>query len=89
MKKGTEPAFPCFEHNENGIGNCISVSIGGEKQYIPFTKGMSTRQLIAKDVMCAMIGNSNANRVYEEDNNLIKETLRLTDLLIQQEEESR
>ena len=43
MSEGHKPAFPCLEYNESGIGDCITLNIGGEKQYIPFNKGVSKR----------------------------------------------
>jgi hypothetical protein len=48
-KLGQEPAFPCFEYNESGNGNCIVLNIAGEKQYIPFKEGMSKRFFAANN----------------------------------------
>jgi hypothetical protein len=60
-KLGQSPAYPAFEHNESGYGDQLTFYFGGERQYTPFTKGMSQRLLIAKDAMCAMLSNQNTH----------------------------
>lgn len=54
---GQEPANPFFTYNESGYGDTVVLTdISGNKTYLPFNRGISTRLLIAKDAMSALIG---------------------------------
>lgn len=73
-KLGQEPAFPTLEQDfvsGNSVWNT--------------TAGMTKRQLIAKDILCAILSNSRDN--YTELDNLIdvKVSLSITDEFLRQE----
>lgn len=50
-KLGQESAFPSFEHNESGYGDQLTLYFGGERNFIPFTKGISKRLFLAGILM--------------------------------------
>lgn len=85
---GQEPSYPFFSSNESGYGDTVVFTDSNNNRvFLPFNRGISTRLLIAKDAMCAMLSNSNANRVYEDVTKVVAESFRCADELLKQENE--
>lgn len=59
--KPNEPANFSLEYNEGGYGNCLTLNLGGERQYIPFQTGLTKREHFAALAMQSMAINWNNN----------------------------
>lgn len=86
-KLGSEPAFPALEHNESGYGDQITLYFEGQRQFIPFTKGMSKRFYVACAAMQGLLANPNRELRYDRIEEFIKDCYDHADELLKQENE--
>lgn len=81
-KLGQEPAFPALEYNEVGYGDQITLYFAGQRQFIPFTKGVSKRfyaacvamqGILADPNRCRLTPEGTARKAYEFADELLKQ----------------
>jgi hypothetical protein len=85
-KLGQTPAAPFFTWNEGGYGNCFSLTDkDGNKQFINYEPGMTIRQKLGSDVLCALL----SNPAYKGMPTLfiVEESLSITDTFLKLESE--
>lgn len=87
VTQGQEQAFPFFEWNVAGYGDCVTLEIGGQTQHIPFSRGISTRLYVAAIAMQGMLANPNPDVVRMAEESIAKLSLIYADELLKQESE--